>query len=158
MPGYKTHLLGGILFYCLMLLFIYARFFVPTNAQLVEWLFFALVGSLFPDIDTKSKGQHLFYWGFAIMLGILYAKRYYQLMILLGFIGMLPLLVRHRGILHNILFIFFVAIAIVGYCSYAMPWLARAMCWNMLFFCVGALSHIWLDMGSKRIVRQLFKF
>ena len=56
MPNYKKHLAGGCLIYGL-LMFLNAKLNLITldlNLQL-QTLSSCLIGSLFPDIDTKSK-------------------------------------------------------------------------------------------------------
>ena len=59
MPQYKSHLIGGLIFYGIIL-FIFSLGKVAWTTQ-IYWLSATLAGSLFPDIDIKSKGQHLFF-------------------------------------------------------------------------------------------------
>jgi hypothetical protein len=103
MPNYKGHLFGG---------FVFGAGFVTltglgTNSwlSLAEWFGFLLLGSLFPDIDTKSKGQKIFYVTLLFLMIYCLINKYTALFILLSFVGLAPLLVHHRGLFHNPWFI-----------------------------------------------------
>ena len=52
----------------------------------------AVAGSLFPDIDVKSKGQKLFYGLMAPAYIFLFAQGQYALCFLVGFCALLPVL------------------------------------------------------------------
>jgi len=73
MPGYKGHLVGGTVAYGL-LFFGLVGVVVKQPSMLTagEWLLFALAGSLFPDIDIKSKGQKYFYYVIFLFFTSLY--------------------------------------------------------------------------------------
>jgi membrane-bound metal-dependent hydrolase YbcI (DUF457 family) len=151
MPGYKNHLAGGVVAYGLTVYLL--RSFNPTIPTLVEWLVCALAGSLFPDIDTKSKGQKYFYsLLFVVCIALVIFKRF-KIIALLACLCMIPLLVNHRGLLHRAWFLIGlpVALAFIG-CQW-MPTCADAFACNALFFIVGALSHVWLDVGIVRMFR-----
>jgi hypothetical protein len=60
MANYKGHLIGGAVAYSIFLFV--GRLHNMSFYTVLEWLLFSLAGALFPDIDTKSKGQKLFYW------------------------------------------------------------------------------------------------
>lgn len=61
----------------------------------------ALMGALFPDTDTDSKGQNLFYLIMVILNLALMIKGMYRWSAVLGFCAMLPALGRHRGWTHT---------------------------------------------------------
>ena len=55
MPGYRAHLAGGLTVYGITIYLL--RSYCGSVFIAAEWMLFTLAGSLFPDIDTKSKGQ-----------------------------------------------------------------------------------------------------
>lgn len=152
MPGYKSHLAGGIFVYLLGL------YFVLTNQSIsfatgAEWLLFTLAGALFPDVDIKSKGQKLFYWIAFLLALVLLLHNHTQALIVLAFICIVPILVRHRGIFHRMWFVIFVPLlGAIFLCSY-MPGCSRIIMFDTIFFIIGALSHLWLDLGLRKMLR-----
>ena len=93
MPMYKEHLFGG--FACGMaLLFLVANYFTKNSmpiATSMEWMMFALAGSLFPDIDIKSKGQKLSYWIIVGLVGLSLYKGHLNLALYLALFAILPM-------------------------------------------------------------------
>ena len=59
MSNYRGHLIGACIVYSVIIFVL--SFHTKSFITLTEWLLCTLLGSLFPDIDTKSKGQKLFY-------------------------------------------------------------------------------------------------
>lgn len=151
MPGYKNHLVGGAVAYGFMVYLL--RWLNPTVMTLLEWLMCALAGSLFPDIDTKSKGQKYFYSTLFIMLIGLFVLKRFKLIAIVSCCCMIPLLVNHRGLFHRPWFLIGLSfmLAFIG-CRW-MPTCADAFACNALFFIVGALSHVFLDVGLVRMFR-----
>lgn len=102
MPGYKGHLAGGLFFAVMGI----------VGAVLLGWLAvdplvasgltgFCLLGALFPDVDTDSKGQNLYYAVFATVdLGLI-VQKHYMWAAWLGFFAMLPAIGSHRGWTHT---------------------------------------------------------
>ncbi len=151
MPNYKGHLVGGIVAF-----FIVINIIIVRKVSLVialEWLCFTLLGALFPDIDTKSKGQKIFYKALVVLLFILLIKQCFSAIILLSFIACLPLIVRHRGMCHELWFILGAPLATAFFLSFYFPQFSSLMLWDTLFFIVGAFSHVYLDVGLKRMLR-----
>ena len=75
MPGYKGHLVGGAVAYGVTVYLL--RSLNPTAITLVEWFVCTLAGALFPDVDTKSKGQKYFYsvlW--MVHLGLFFFEKF----------------------------------------------------------------------------------
>ena len=143
MPGFRGHLIGGTVTYLLILQYLKS---IPMQPSvIVSGFVFCLVGSLFPDIDIKSKGQKLFY---SLALVILCCFLYYErtdLFIGLSLLATIPLLVKHRGLFHQLWFLIFISIStglVIG--SFHANFSAWAMK-NALFFLAGAVSHIVLD-------------
>jgi hypothetical protein len=152
MPSYKGHLAGGIFAYLL------ALYFVLTNQSIsiatgIEWLLFTLAGALFPDVDIKSKGQKFFYWIVFFLGLILLFLEHIQAFVILGFICLVPLLVRHRGIFHRLWFVVCMPTFLSIFLCVYMPGCSRIIMFDTLFFIVGAVSHLWLDLGLRRMLR-----
>ena len=155
MPNYKGHLVGGVVAYALFL----GAFIGITKPSLLtasEWLFFTLAGALFPDIDIKSKGQKYFYYAVLLFFIVFAAQQKFEMLGCCSFIVMIPMLVRHRGIFHNPLFVIVVPLCVWGIVSSLKPGLSHRFFLDILFFIVGALSHIWLDLGTSQMMRRLF--
>lgn len=143
MPGFRGHLIGGTVTYLGILQCI--KCMQPSVSVIASGFVFCLVGSLFPDIDIKSKGQNLFYKAALVVLCcFLYYERT-DLFIGLSLLATVPLLVKHRGLFHQLWFLIFISIStglMIG--SFHANFSAWAMK-NALFFLAGAISHIVLD-------------
>ena len=152
MPNYKGHLVGGAVAFAIT--FFILKNHQPTLLTSIEWFFFTVVGALFPDIDTKSKGQKYFYrFTFLIMIFLLVQMRFKELAFV-SIIALSPLLIKHRGITHSLTFIAALCFLVVVTSQIFLPKYANIIFFDTLFFFVGALSHIYLDLGLQRI----FKF
>lgn len=152
MPNYKKHLVGGFATYTTLLFLL--KSVNPTLTSAIQWLVICLLGSLFPDVDTKSKIQKIFYTGFLILLFFLISINKFKLALFLSVISLSPLVVNHRGIFHKAWFIIFITIAFVFFSVEIKLFHSTSeITIPALFFTAGALSHIILDMG----VKQLFK-
>lgn len=126
MANYKGHVLGGI---ALGALYVGAMTYVPVerfaeaSGLLHDWqalagvLVISVLFALFPDIDTNSKGQNIFF-GLALAVDILLIwNGNIQAAAYLGLIAMLPVVGKHRGWTHSKLAMLLVPlpIAIVPY-------------------------------------------
>ncbi len=110
MPGYKGHILGAVV--CTTA-YVGALKVAPpnvlgsnhhlvTDGQLLIGLFvIAVLFGLFPDIDTNSKGQDIFF-GLAFIADIIliYNGRL-TAAAFLGLVAMTPVLSHHRGWTHS---------------------------------------------------------
>lgn len=151
MPGYKGHLLGGLFFYAVALALVSLYYIsVPIG---IHWLCATLAGALFPDIDTKSKGQYLFYQVFLVLAFtcVFYNKPWHALSISL--FGFAPLLCKHRGLFHNFWFLLLVTLGAAQLLVYFFPEYKFLIITDALFFALGIFSHLWLDMGLARTLR-----
>jgi membrane-bound metal-dependent hydrolase YbcI (DUF457 family) len=69
---------------------------------MLTWFGLCMLGALWPDVDTSSTGQKLFYGIFLVLdVFFLFTKRYKDAA-LLGFFALLPIVGRHRGWTHTI--------------------------------------------------------
>lgn len=155
MPGYKGHLGGGLIAFGIMLTLLAARhvMLVDHIVPVMSLLLCTMAGALFPDIDTKSKGQKYFYWLIAVLMIYLIYKRLLVHLSVLAVAATTPMLVKHRGLFHNIWFLI-AAFTAIGYSLmlYA-PRYSEAVILHMLFFLAGVVSHLWLDMGVARMLK-----
>jgi membrane-bound metal-dependent hydrolase YbcI (DUF457 family) len=147
MPGYKGHLNGGLIAGSLAIsatmLLGYLAFDIIKVAGLLG---VCVLGSLFPDIDTDSKGQNLFYSGMIVIDGILIYHKYYFWASWLGLIAMLPALGHHRGWTHTwwAMFLVPLPILIVPYHLYRGAGMDTFLGFYAAFT-LGYFSHLLLD-------------
>ncbi|HLW72749.1 MAG TPA: metal-dependent hydrolase [Candidatus Babeliales bacterium] len=155
MPGYKGHLVGGGVAFGLLFFGLVGTVIAqPSLLTAGEWLLFALAGSLFPDIDIKSKGQKYFYYVIFLFFIILAAQQRFEMLTCFSFVIITPMLARHRGIFHNQWFVIAVPLILWIMVSMAMPRVSNQFFFDILFFITGALSHIWLDFGARQMIRR----
>ncbi len=148
MPNYKGHLSGGCMTFALVLVFV-VPYCPPSFFSMIEWLLFTLAGSLFPDIDIKSKGQKYFYWIMLLLFVVLALNRQYKHLAIISVLSVIPHLVKHRGMFHRLWFV--IAIPLIAWFVIVQqfPNIYTALLINTIFFIAGAISHLWLDMGIK---------
>lgn len=151
MPNYKGHIAGGFVAYGIALCL--ATCCSASWATSLEWLLFTLAGSLFPDIDIKSKGQKLFYRLMFVVLLILMYQRRVVLAASIGVLCMVPMIVRHRGMLHKLWFVILFPSLLAFVCTLYVPCYAPMIAQDAFFFIMGAVSHVWLDVGLRRMLR-----
>jgi hypothetical protein len=146
------HIAGGVA--CWLVATYCLRSHITSFSLLTILLLFAVAGSLFPDIDIKSKGQKLFYGLMAPAYIFLFAQEQYALCFAVGLCALLPILATHRGLFHRWWFIITFA-GLWGYASMCIfPQHAQTVSLATLFFMFGALSHLWLDFG---LLKMFFK-
>lgn len=104
-----------------------------------------VLGSLFPDIDTDSKGQTVFYVAFLALDTWLIALRRYELSAWLGLLAVIPIIGQHRGWIHTWWAMLLLPLPIV-----LVPWLVFGQHWHPYAqvygaFVLGYFSHLALD-------------
>jgi len=151
MPGYRMHLVGGAAAYLSLLLL--CSWLNPTIPTAFEWLGFCLIGSLFPDIDIGSKGRYVFYRIFLIFLLVFLIRENKMALCLLSVLMLLPMLVTHRGLFHLWWFVTGVPFLVACLCSCSYASCKQAFMLDAFFFAAGALSHLYLDLGLRRMMR-----
>lgn len=159
MPGYKGHIAGAIVVNTVYVATI--RQVRPESladtAQILSQtqMLFALyvisvLGGLWPDVDTNSKGQNIFI-GLAFIADIaLIVTGRIEAAAFLGLLAMTPLLGKHRGWTHTVL-----AMVLVPAPLLIVSYLYRPEILHVAFLVYGAavagyFSHLLLD---GRIVR-----
>ncbi|MFC1842820.1 metal-dependent hydrolase [Candidatus Dependentiae bacterium] len=152
MPGYKAHMVGGLAVYGITIYLL--RSYCGSAFIAAEWLLFTLVGSLFPDIDTKSKGQMFLYQILFITLIILAIQRKFVIMAFLSVAAIVPIIARHRGLFHKPWFVVSLpAVVALGVSLYA-PAYTKIIVFDAIFFILGALSHLVMDFAWSLFKRR----
>ncbi len=152
MPNYKNHLIGGVGAYTVLLIVLQHIQPIPL-LSFGEWLICALAGSLFPDIDIKSRGQKYFYCAILLVMIILIIKHQFSLLAVCSVMAVVPMLVRHRGIFHRLWFVILFPLTMWYVISISVPIVSKIILFDVLFFIAGSISHLWLDFGFWRMLR-----
>ena len=151
MPGYKQHISFGFLCsFALLTCFSFAAF--PLSS-IIEWTICTLLGSLFPDIDIKSKGQFVFYALFSVLLLYMIATQKWFYVSLLSMLSFIPILSKHRGIFHNFWFIATLILMLLALVKYAYPSYYTLVYYDALFFMIGVFSNLLLDKGFLKTIK-----
>lgn len=150
MPNYQGHLVGGAI--CAAPLLVATHYAYPLHPLWgISLLLSCMLGALFPDVDTKSKGQRIYYYTLTALIIVLAFERKFDYILLLLPIILLPLIVRHRGLFHKLWFILAVMAGATFYACASWPALKLLIVLHSLFFTAGAISHLYLDLGFKRL-------
>ena len=154
MAGYQKHIGFGIFFYVIFTIMLY-HFLKPSPLLMVELLCVTIFGSLFPDIDIKSKGQYVLYVMLCIMTMPLYYLGYEQCIIWILWCALIPHIVKHRGIFHNPLFLGLMLIVIwctIHCINHAFSYFLLP---HFFYFFGGNCSHLILDYGFYEFLQRL---
>lgn len=111
MAGYRGHLAGATLFFGLYFAAVaavfavdaaYARFTLAEQVGYPVALFgICLLFGLWPDVDTNSVGQNLFYSLFFVVDLVLVLTKQFEEAAYFGLLALLPILGKHRGWTHT---------------------------------------------------------
>jgi membrane-bound metal-dependent hydrolase YbcI (DUF457 family) len=111
MAGYKGHIAGATLFavgYLIVLGYAFSIDAAYRNFSVVEQIGYplalvtlALLFALWPDVDTDSKGQRMFYSIFFVTDLFLIVTEQFRAAAYLGLVALLPVLSKHRGWTHT---------------------------------------------------------
>lgn len=162
MSGYKGHIAGAI---TINAAYLGAVKFMPgtilerwnsslDNWQLIIGLFvIAVLFGLFPDIDTNSKGQDIFYGIAFVAEIILVLTGKFEPAAYLGLLAMMPIVGKHRGWTHSKLAMLLVPLPIV-----LIPYLHNHHVWTLGVLIYGAavagyFSHLLLDGLIVKFIR-----
>jgi len=154
MANYKGHIVGGAVFtgvYTLGMFYApverlaeYAHLLYDWQAMVAVFVI-GMLFALFPDVDTNSKGQDLFYWIiFPLDLLLIYAGQF-QAAAYLGLIAILPILTHHRGWTHSKWAMFVIPLPII-----IVPYLYNdnVLPISLVYYgaaVTGYFSHLFLD-------------
>ena len=155
MAGYKGHIAGATVFfaaYLAALLFVlsvdamYARFSAVQQVTYPLALFgLCVLFGLWPDVDTNSKGQDVFYTVFFLVDVMLIVGRRFEEAAYLGLFAILPVLGHHRGWTHTWWAMLLVPspLLVLPYVFYPAQPLAGLPFYGAAV--VGYMSHLFMD-------------
>ena len=150
MPGYRAHVVGGVVA-ALPLLYLLRSYATPVT--MVVWCACAAAGALFPDVDTKSKGQKWFYRCIIPTLMVLLLLKRLTVFIIIALMSFTPLIVNHRGLFHRLWFIVLPPLGLAGVIAWHYPRYGQGAFFAALFFAIGSVSHLVLDYGPVKMFR-----
>lgn len=146
MPGFKAHLFGGALFFLLALAAVlWLGIYQPDQQTLMILAVITVLGALFPDVDTDSKGRVLFYGILLVVSLALMIWGDFRLAAILGFCALLPAVAHHRRWTHNWWAMLLVPLPLV---ILPVAFYERSMASVLPFYAaavIGYLSHLVLD-------------
>jgi membrane-bound metal-dependent hydrolase YbcI (DUF457 family) len=144
LSGYRTHL-GGAAIALLLVLFVVGLGWQLSAREIAACIVIALLAGLWPDVDTKSVGQLIFYTlFFALDLWLIIHQRY-KAAAFFGLVILLPILGRHRGFTHSRWTAVLLPCALYGvYLYYRGGFEPRTLSFLLAGIC-GYFSHLALD-------------
>ncbi len=92
---------GAVLAAAILGFLIWRGWYVPDLALGAVLVCISVLASLFPDVDTDSKGQSLYYGLLVVVDVVLMVKGCYKWAAILGLAAMLPAIGHHRGWTHT---------------------------------------------------------
>lgn len=148
MPGYKAHIAAGSVS-CLVLIYIISTLahFCPTFLQFIGCFLCAILGSIFPDIDTTSKAQRLFLIFSSVVLLSSIVFQVWFIFLNFSFITVVVMLLKHRTITHSFYFLFSLSILLILFSTFVFQSLSTGAILSAMGFAIGAFSHLLLDFG-----------
>lgn len=154
MANYRGHIAGGLvagMAYSLVMTTVPVERFAEYAKLLDDWqalaavFVIAMLFALFPDVDTNSKAQDIFFWLIFIVDVLLIWNGYFIAAAFLGLVAMLPILTHHRGWTHAKWAVIVVPLPIVLVpLIYSEKMLPIAMVYYSAAV-VGYFSHLLLD-------------
>lgn len=162
MANYKGHLAGAVAVgaaYVVGLSFLPGELLEQTGGILSDWqmvagmFVVAMLMGLWPDIDTNSKGQDIFF-GIAFLFDILLISQgYIEAAAYFGLLAMTPILGKHRGWTHSKWAMILVPLPFV-----AVPYLNKSAIFvtYLVFYgaaVAGYFSHLLLDGRITKHIR-----
>lgn len=161
MSGYRGHIAGAIIVnaaYVGAVKLLPGEILERWNISLADWQLFiglfvvAVLFGLFPDVDTNSMGQNIFFGIAFIVMIVLIVSGKFEPAAYLGLLAMTPIIGKHRGWTHHKLAMFLVPSPIL-----IVPYLNNHEIWTVGLLIYGAavagyFSHLLLD---GRIIRKI---
>lgn len=162
MSGYKGHIVGAAAanaVYLAGVKMLPGEMLERWDISLQDWqlivgLFVvAVLFGLFPDVDTNSMGQNIFFGIAFVAMIILIVVGKFEPAAYLGLLAMMPIIGKHRGWTHHKLAMFLVPLPIV-----LIPYLHNQHVWTLGLLIYGAavagyFSHLLLDGLIIRSIR-----
>lgn len=154
MANYKGHIAGGLsagVVYVVALNYLPGELLEKTGGILGDWQMVAglfvlsMLFGLWPDIDTNSKGQDVFFGAAFALDVLLIAYGYLEAAAYFGLICMIPILGKHRGWTHSKIAMVLIPLPLV-----LVPYLNKStlLATYLIFYgaaVAGYFSHLLLD-------------
>jgi hypothetical protein len=145
MSGYKGHIVGALAInavYVASVRLLPGEMLERWDISLQDW---QLLVGLFPDVDTNSVGQNVFFGIAFIAMIVLIVSGKFEPAAYLGLMAMMPIIGKHRGWTHHKLAMFLVPSPIL-----LIPYLHNQHVWTLGLLIYGAsvtgyFSHLLLD-------------
>ncbi len=162
MANYKGHIAGAVAVnaaYVIGASLLPGEILDKTGGLFSDWqftafLFFvAMLFGLWPDIDTNSKGQDVFFGAGFVLDIILIWQGYIEAAAYLGLLAMTPIIGKHRGWTHSkwAMFVVPLPIVIVSYLYRDSVLPAAAIIYGAAV--AGYFSHLLLDGRITKFIR-----
>lgn len=151
MPSYKVHLLGGAATYGLVTTIV--SFIAPAS---VPWSYqgamlgFALLGSIFPDIDIASRIQIIFFRIMFVALPLLLFFQYFITFVCMAALCLSLIIIKHRTLTHRTWFLLLLTSTGVGLVILKHPTYTTLASTAGIQFFVGSISHLILDRAVNK--------
>ncbi len=143
---YKAHLFGGFCAYACAWYVVFVFGYQLTLLQSFAGLTSCLLGAIFPDVDTKSVMQRLFFKAlFLCSIALLIYSKNIIWFFGAAIIGIVPLMVRHRGLFHRWWFLLVLSILLASSAYFVPITYKFTLLWCAGSFALGSLSHLVLD-------------
>lgn len=110
MANYKGHIAGGVVactVFVVIASFLPGELLTRTGGLFSDWQFvtglfvISILFALWPDIDTNSKGQDIFFTAGFLLDILLIWQGYIEAAAYLGLLAMTPIIGKHRGWTHS---------------------------------------------------------
>ncbi len=105
----------------------------------------ALLFALFPDVDTNSKGQDIFYSMILVADIFFLAIKEYRIAAIIGFLALLPIVGKHRGWTHTIWAMIAVPLPLIILPCYVLGFDLKTSIPYYLAAVSGYFSHLIID-------------
>ena len=148
MSLYKGHLAGGVFAFIIYLVILAVFFSYKPTYETLIWFGLCILGSIWPDIDTSSTAQKLFYGFFLILDGIFLLAGQFTKAAILGFFALLPIIGKHSGWTHSISAAFIIPSPLIVL-PVIKPELNAGGLEYYIPVVIGYLSHLVLDKELK---------
>lgn len=156
MPGHHTHKAAAGL--AVIATIVLTHWSLPLaamwNVQNITRFLAGIAGGLFPDIDTKSRGQRLWYMLLVPLLGAALLAKHTIFICILGVLAVIPPLLPHRGVTHELWFVFLAPLGGPIIVSIYQPAYLHSAIDLYFFFIIGAITHLLLDLGPLGMLKR----
>jgi len=152
MPNYRAHLVGGAVSFALV--YKLANYCIPNQLHtlsIISGLGLALLGSIFPDIDIPSRMQTIFYRSIILLLLATLVFKLWKVFLGASALSCLIVLIKHRTITHRAWFLLLFPLVPFFLILNKTSFSVHLAIFFYASFVIGALSHILLDFGIKRL-------